>query len=307
MLGSIWDDVKRQYSYGNMVTRLILVNVAVFIFINLLWIILYHANAGKLSQFYFDFINFFAVSSELWTVVTHPWSIITNMFMHEGFWHILWNMLFLYWFGRIVGDLIGDRHILPLYILGGIAGVVIFVTSANLLPYAYSNKLPYALGASAGVMAIVVASGVLAPDYNFRLLFLGDVKLKFIAAAVIFIDLMGTANLDNTGGHFAHLGGAIFGWYYVWQMQKNGRDLSVSVNKVFDRIARFWDSIVGRIQGRRPKPRVVYRNKNKTRSFSRPHASSDTEDRSHQEELDAILDKIKKNGYDSLTEEEKEF
>jgi len=308
MLGSIWDDVKRQYSYGNMVTRLILVNVAVFVFINLLWIILYHFNAGKTSDFYHDFIHFFAISSDLWTLLTHPWSIITNMFMHEGFWHIIWNMLFLYWFGRIVGDLIGDRHILPLYILGGIAGVVAFVGSANLLPYAYGNPTvaPYALGASAGVMAIVVASGVLAPDYNFRLLFLGDVKLKFIVAAVVFLDLVGTAGLENSGGHFAHLGGAVFGWFYISQM-RNGVDFSTPINKVFERISSFWESITDRLQGKRPKPRVVYRNKNKTRTFSRPHASSDTEDLSHQEELDAILEKIKKDGYDSLTEEEKEF
>ena len=308
MLGSIWDDVKRQYNYGNMVTRIILVNVAVFIFINLLWIILYHGNAGEPSKFYNDFIRFFAISSDLWTIITHPWSIITNMFMHEGFWHILWNMLFLHWFGKIIGDLLGDRHILPVYILGGIAGVVAFVTSVNLLPYAYGypQVAPYALGASAGVMAIVVASGVLAPDYNFRLLFLGDVKLKFIAAAVIFLDMMGTANLDNTGGHFAHLGGAIFGGYYIWQL-RNGSDMSVPMNKIFDRIARFWESITDRLQGKRPRPRVVYRNKNKTRNNTRPHAASDHEDLSHQEELDAILEKIKKNGYDSLTEEEKEF
>ena len=173
MFKSILDDVKRQFSYGNMVTRLIIINVAVFIFINILWIILYHGNAGVVPKFYTDFIHFFAISSSFWQIITHPWSIITNMFMHEGFWHILWNMLFLYWFGRIVGDLIGDqRHILPLYILGGIAGVVAFVGSANLLEYSYGGGGPYyALGASAGVMAIVVGSGFLAPEYNIRLLF----------------------------------------------------------------------------------------------------------------------------------------
>lgn len=308
MLGSIWDDIKRQYSYGNMVTRIILVNLAVFIFINLLKVFLYHGSGGSTPGIYDEVIRFFCISSDLWHVLLHPWSIITNMFMHEGFFHILWNMLFLYWFGRIIGDLIGDRHVLPLYLLGGLAGGLAFFLSVNLLPYG-GDGVHYALGASAGVMAVVVGSGVLAPDFVIRLLFLGDVKLKYIVIVLVFLDLIGTAGDINTGGHFAHLGGGLLGWYYITQLRE-GSDWSVPVNALFDRIVGFFGGIKDRFSGKRPGPRVVYRNKEKKvkpRSNRRPHAASDTEDRSHQEELDAILDKIKKNGYESLTEAEKEF
>lgn len=123
--------------------------------------------------------------------------MFTSMFLHEGFWHLLWNMLFLYWFGRIVGDFIGDQRILPLYLLGGLTGAVVFFISANLLPYGMGGR--FALGASAGVMAIVVAAGTISPDYIMRLLLLGDVKLKYIVAVLVFLDLILIPNGGNTG------------------------------------------------------------------------------------------------------------
>jgi len=288
-----------------MVTRIIIVNLAVFVFINVVKILLYLSNGGFTPEFYFTFRNFFCISSDWQHNLSHPWGIITSMFLHEGFWHILWNMLFLYWFGRIVGDFIGNQRVLPLYLLGGICGGIIYFFSANLLPFG-GGGIGYALGASAAVMAIVVASGVISPDYIMRLLFLGDVKLKYIVAVLVFLDLIGVAGNYNTGGHFAHLGGAFFGWLFVYQL-RNGNDWSVPVNKLLHNISSFFQNLFSNKSNR---PKVIYKNPNLKKKWhqrSSGHSVSDKENTSHQEKLDAILEKIKQSGYESLTAEEKEF
>lgn len=304
MLRSIWEDVKREFGYGNMVTRIIIINVAVFVLVNVLKIVLYLFNSGEVPSFFRDFIYFFSMSSDWKHILTHPWVIITSMFLHEGFWHILWNMLFMYWFGRIVGDFIGNQRVLPIYLLGGITGGILYFISANVGPLS-GDGASYALGASAGVMAIVAASGAIAPDYVMRLLFLGDVKLKYIVLALIFLDFIGIANNMNTGGRVAHIGGALFGWLFVRQLRE-GNDFSQPVNNILDRISGFFGSL--RDKGKpRKGPRVVYRSTSKARHSRKGHASTDQEDLSHQERLDSILDKIKDTGYDSLSKEEKEF
>ncbi|NRA51825.1 MAG: rhomboid family intramembrane serine protease [Phaeodactylibacter sp.] len=307
MLQSIWDDAKRELSRGNMITQLIIINIAVFVIINLVRLFLFLGNGGAVPELYNTILHFFCMSSDWKFFLTHPWGMFTSMFLHEGFWHLLWNMLFLYWFGRIVGDFIGDQRILPLYLLGGLTGAVVFFISANLLPYGIGGR--FALGASAGVMAIVVAAGTISPDYTMRLLLLGDVKLKYIVAVLVFLDLILIPSGGNTGGHFAHLGGAFFGWFFVAQL-RNGNDLSEPVNNILDKIRDFYNRMTtGKSNGRRPK--VVYRNPNRKRSTQRRgNAASDTNNGSsnaHQEKLDAILDKIKDSGYDSLSKEEKEF
>lgn len=296
MFKSLWEDAKREYHRGNMVTRLVMINVAVFVFVNLLKIFL-RAWSGFGTSGPDDTLHFLMISSDMWHNFTHPWVFITSMFLHEGFFHILFNMLFLYWFGRIVGDLIGDRHILPLYLLGGLVGGITFIASANLLGYG-GGSVHFALGASGAVMAIVVASAVIAPDYMMHLILIGAVRLKYIVLVLVFLDMIAVANMTNTGGHFAHLGGALFGYLFVTQL-RNGADWSSPINNFFDKIGAFFGNI-----GNRKGPRVVYRNKNKSK---RPHASSDSDLMPHQEKLDSILEKIKHSGYDSLTTEEKEF
>jgi|AntRauTorckE5430_2_1112549.scaffolds.fasta_scaffold04329_2 membrane associated rhomboid family serine protease len=307
MLQSIWDDAKRELSQGNMITQLIIINVAVFVIINLVRLFLFLGNGGAVPELYNTILHFFCMSSDWKFFLTHPWGMVTSMFLHEGFWHLLWNMLFLYWFGRIVGDFIGDQRILPLYLLGGLTGAVVFFISANLLPYGMGGR--FALGASAGVMAIVVAAGTISPDYIMRLLLLGDVKLKYIVAVLVFLDLILIPSGGNTGGHFAHLGGAFFGWLFVAQL-RNGNDFSEPVNNILDKIRDVYTRVIsGKRSSRGPK--VVYRNPSRKRSTtSRGQAASDTNNRNssaYQEKLDAILDKIKDSGYESLTKEEKEF
>jgi len=212
----------------------------------------------------------------------------------------LWNMLFLYWFGRIVGDLIGDHRILPLYIMGGLTGALAFFLSANAIGYGGGSTV-YALGASGAVMALVTSAGVLAPDYRMHLILIGEVKLKWVVAALIFLDLIGTASNINTGGHFAHLGGVIFGWFYIVQLRE-GRDPGAWVQQIMDGISGLFraQKSTGK-SGSRMK--VVHRKEgSRSTGYTAPQRTAD-----FQAELDRILDKIKATGYDSLSDEEKEF
>lgn len=302
MLDSIWKDVKKEFSYGNMVTRIIFVNVGVFLFVYLVKLILriVHGGDPSFDPAFDNFSNFLSLSGNLFYDLTHPWVLFTHMFLHFGFFHILWNMLFLYWFGRIVGDFIGNQRVLPLYLLGGLSGAVAYLVFANV---AYGGE-GIAYGASGAVNAIVVAAAVISPDYIIRLLFFGDVKLKFIAAIVVLFSLMGVADLNNTGGNIAHLGGALFGWFFILKLRE-GNDLSIGVNRLLDKIVNLYKGIPEKAKAKKG-PRMAYKNPNK-KQRAKGNAASDSIDLSHQEKIDAILDKIKQSGYESLTSEEKEF
>jgi len=306
MFDSIWSDVKKEFSYGNMINRIIIVNVAVFVLVNLVRLVLYFAGSGTVPPFYSQFLYFFAVSSDWWHDLTHPWTLFTHMFLHEDLFHILFNMLFLYWFGKIVGDLIGDERVLPLYILGGLAGFVAYFVAANIIPFGGSGN-HYALGASAAVLAIVAASGMLAPDYLMHWLFIGAVKLKYVVAALIFLDIALLGRDANTGGHFAHLGGALFGLFFVLRLRE-GTDLSVPVNRLFDTIRGLFSGDKKAKSSTKKGPRMAYKNKSKTvNKRTKGNAASDSDNLDHQEQVDAILEKIKRSGYESLSAEEKEY
>ena len=290
MLASIVEDIKREYRLGNMITRLVIVNFLAFGILNIFRFILWLSNAGQVHPFYYTVRRYLTLSSDPWFDLTHPWVFITAIFLHEGIWHLLWNMLFLYWFGRIVGDLIGNHRILPLYILGGIFSSIIFILSAQLLHYGQAGEV-YALGASGAVMAIVVASAMIAPDYRLHLLLIGEVRLKYVVAVLVFIDLISLANNVNTGGHFAHLGGAFFGYLFV-VLIRQGIDLGKGINQLMS----YLESLRGNSY---QKPRLVYRQE--------PPKVSSPSEKQEQARLDAILEKIKHKGMAALSEEERIF
>lgn len=298
MLESILADIRREFSFGNVVTRLVIINVSVFIAINLIRLIFYLGNAGVIPPLYHDIVHFFSVSTDIMHNLTHPWVFVTSIFLHESFWHLLWNMLFLYWFGRIVGDLLGDRKVFPIYLLGGMVGCFVFWLSAQILPY-MNGYTGYALGASAGVMAIVVTSGMIAPDYIMRLILLGDVRLKYVVLTLVLLDLFAVAGDSNTGGHFAHLGGVVMGWLFVSQL-RTGNDWSEGVNNILDKIVQFFKGEKMPVTTAKETKLVVKKSYKK----SEPKVYSADE---IQERVDMILEKIKKEGYASLSKEEKEF
>jgi membrane associated rhomboid family serine protease len=292
MFQSILADIRREFLTGNVISRLVIVNVSVFILINLIKILLYFSGGGELPAIYERILHFFCISSDFIHNITHPWTFLTSIFLHEGFWHLLWNMLFLFWFGRIVADLIGNDKILTLYLLSGIVGCFAFWLSAQMLPYA-EGRIVYALGASAGVMGIVVASGTIAPNYIVRLLFLGEVKLKYLVFAIVFLDLVGIANNVNTGGHFAHIGGAFMGWFIMYQLRQ-GNDWSEGVNALITKLVHFFRDTDSTTKG-------------KARHFASKKKQDNPDDNDFQDRLDYILEKIHQFGYDSLTDEERRF
>ncbi len=297
MFESIWNDIRQQFRYGNALTKIIIVNIGFFIFVNLVRLVLMIIDGQAPPPSYGPFIHFFTISSDLWHNLTHPWVIITHMFLHESFWHIFWNMLLLYWFGRIVGDLLGDWRVLPIYLLAGLAGGFTYVLLANLPTYWVFGG--YALGASAAVMGILAVAGMTAPDYVLHLLLIGPVRLKYVVLVLIFLDVAALSWGSNSGGSLAHLGGAAMGFVIASQLQR-GNDLTRPVARWLEALQNWW----GNFTRRRRKPKVVFKNQgfNKAKGQRRkPQPEFD------QERLDAILEKIKEKGYESLSWEEKEF
>lgn len=301
---SIIEDLKRQLQRGDMIINLIAINVAVFITLGVLRVLLFLL---KLADPYYQLVvNYLMIPADVMNLLFKPWTVITHMFTHTGLWHILFNMLWLYWFGRILQEFLGNRKILPVYIYGGLVGAFFFVLSYNIFPGLQGAVgAAQALGASAGVMAIIVAAATMVPEYTIYLLFLGPVKLKWIALVLIVIDLISVAG-TNAGGHLAHLGGATFGYFFISQL-RNGNDWSVGFNNLFD-------SIKGAFTGK-SGPKVAYKQRNSgKRSRGYGYTKRDMEEpengsasRDNQKKLDEILDKISKSGYDSLTKEEKHF
>lgn len=282
MLDSIISDIKHNYRSGHMITRLIMINIAVYMFLAIF-------NAFAPTA-YATFSNYIYLPSDFWHLLTRPWTWLTHMFSHVGLWHVAFNMLILYWFGTIMGDLLGDRRVLPLYLLGGLAGGVAYVMAANLFSGVFGGT---AHGASAAVLCIVAAAAMTAPDYQIRLLFLGNVKLKWIALAYIFFNILSTQSNVNTGGAYGHLGGLAMGLFYVY-MLRQGTDLT-----------QFIQNIISRIQGDAPAPKSKLKVSHKAKTVAKkPKPRKVNNDL--QSEVDRILEKIKKQGYDSLTDAEKE-
>lgn len=300
MFKSIADDIRYQFHTGNSITRLIIVNVAVFLTIMLFQLVL-TVSTGFLDQskeLFHPVVRYLFLSSDLLWDLKHPWVIITNMFTHVGFFHILFNMLVLYWFGRIAGDLLGDHRMLPLYIYSGLTGALVYLITAPLI-YAGTSDLH---GASAAVLGIVAAAGLTAPDYQIRLLFFGDVRLKYIVLTLILLSFIGIGSLENTGGNMAHLGGAAFGFFYV-HMLRQGYDLTAG----FRRMISFFKKpkvVVNKPAKRKVPMEVRHRAISRQSETIQKQLPSIPDD---QERLDYILEKIKRSGISSLNEEEKKF
>jgi len=285
MVSSLVQDIKKTFEQGNTLTRLIIINVAIFVVFNIIYLFGSYTNANQAPYWLTTFAEYLQLSTKPSEIILRPWTIISHMFLHHGFWHLLWNMLFLYWFGRIVGDFIGDNKILPLYILGGLMGALFYVLTANIFSYGEGTTF-YAMGASAAAMAMVVAAATLSPDYEMRLLLIGNVKLKYVAAVLVFLDIIGTGGRMNTGGHFGHIGGAVMGFMYIDQLQKGNE------------LGRWIEGMKMIFQRKRKSPlRVVHQAK----SF-KDEVNLDTE-----AELNRILEKIKSEGIGSLSPREKAF
>lgn len=277
--------LKYKFKTSSIVIKLIVINVAIFLL-------------TSLGSFFFKIpqnvlTKWLVLPSDLGQLLIRPWTLLSYSFLHADLSHILWNMLFLFWFGPMVLNLFSGRRFLSLYLLGVLSGGALFVISYNVFPvFTDSLKAQYLVGASAGVRALMIFIATYTPHSEIRFFFF-RVKLWHIAVFVIAMDLI-QIPLTNAGGNIAHLGGAAFGYLYATQLQK-GRD-----------IGAWWDKLINTILGLfKPKTKStfkkVYRNPNTTRS------TSPTKNTSDQEKVNRILEKISTSGYASLTKEEKDF
>jgi membrane associated rhomboid family serine protease len=268
-----------------------MMNIVVFIVLGVLYVF---SRILSLESFFNIIHNQFSIPPKFVDFVFRPWTIITYAFMHDLFsiFHILFNMLALYWFGRLFIEYLGSDKLIALYVLGALAAGICYLLVFNTIPF-YKNQadFPGMVGASGAINAVLVAAATLMPKYSFFLLFFGPVKIKYIAGVFIFISFLGSVG-PNAGGNVAHLGGALMGFIYIKQLQV-GVNWGGWITAVIDWTRGLFSS--------RPAVKVTYRKQ----ETSDPRRNAGRHGIS-QQEIDDILDKISDGGYESLSKEEKE-
>jgi membrane associated rhomboid family serine protease len=278
------DDLKGLFKNGNFIGQIILINAVVFLLENII------SNFSPAAEH--EILRWFAMHSLLPSVITSPWSMVTYMFMHASFGHVFWNMYILYFFGRIVNDMVGKERLVGLYFLGGIAGALFYVIAYS-LQVLWVQDVPNIplVGASAAIMAVVAFAGLRFGDYQINLMFIGPVKLRYLALGLFVMNTILDLSM-NTGGKLSHLGGAALGFFY-YRSLNNGKDYAFQFSNFIQSFGGFF---------RKKSPlKVVPSEKKKTRPTEKK-ATKETEARTN-----AILDKISKSGYDNLSQEEKDF
>ena len=287
---SIITDLKNNYERGNISLRFIYINVGIFILTSVVNIGFTLFN----RPFSLWLLQWFECPASLRRLLIQPWSLVTYMFMHADVFHILFNMLWLYWFGQLFLYLFSAKHFRGLYFLGGLCGGALYILAYNIFPFfAPYIGHSYMLGASASVLAIAVATAVREPDYRVNLLLFGAVRLKYLTLIMIVTDLLFITS-SNAGGHTAHLGGAIAGFWFARSFQ-HGTDPTWWINKTIDTITG-WFSRSKR--PKKPKMKVHYGGRAADYDYN-------ARKRDREAEIDRILEKLKKSGYESLTSEEK--
>ncbi|MDR0962410.1 MAG: rhomboid family intramembrane serine protease [Mediterranea sp.] len=288
-MATIIDDLKNVFRRGNIYIRLIFINVGVFLITTLISIVLMLFNRTIAEQF-----QWLELPASTERFLTQPWSLLTYMFMHANLLHILFNMLWLYWFGSLFLLFFSSKHLRGLYLLGGICGGLFYMLAYNVFPY-FASVVDdsFLLGASASVLAIVAATAYREPNYPIRLFLFGTVKLKYLALVVIGLDLFFVTS-DNGGGHLAHLGGALSGLAFAAMLSK-GHDLTAWINRALDGIVSLFS-----FKPHKPKMKVHYGTGSRAQTYE-----SNARKKAQDDEVDRILDKLKKSGYESLTSKEK--
>ena len=283
----IWDEIKLTFRNGSNLTRLIYINIVVFILLSIVAGIGFLLNNQEISG---KALDLFSVPASFNALLLRPWTLITYMFTHKDIWHILFNMLWLYWFGRIFLEYLDERKLVAVYLLGGISGALVYILSFNIFP-AFTGVVAdsVAIGASASVMAIVIAIAAYVPDYTIQLFLFGRIKIKYMALAIFIL----TSIMDfsvNSGGKLAHIGGAFFGYFYIINL-RHGHDIGKGFNRIIDFFATIFKP--------RKKLKVTYKKVATEYDYNKIRVE-------HQKRINNILDKISKGGYESLTKEEKE-
>ena len=291
---SLTQDIREAFSRrDNALSQLLIGNALVWAVLLVLKAVTFLAQSGGLYDLV---LRQLAMSSSLPVLLRHPWTLLTYAFVHENFLHILFNMLNLYWFGQLIREYLGDRRLVSLYVLGALAGAALFLLAYNLLPALRPMLGQPVIGASAAVTAVIVGAATMLPDFTFMLFIIGPVKIKWIAVAVVLISI-GGINGGNPGGEITHLGGALLGFIFVKQL-KAGRDMGRPVVAVGD-----W---FGRLFQPRPAMKVTHRSTVAAPRVGAAAGKSSSPSPTPPEEVDLILDKISRSGYESLSKDEKQ-
>ena len=291
-MSTLSQDLRRAFqANGNVLHRLILYNVVVFAVLVVVKAGL-HLSGQDLA--YDTAVRWLTLPAYAPTLLTRPWTLLTYAFIHEDFWHILFNLLNLFYFGQIIQEYLGPRRLVALYVLGALAGGALFVVGVNFVPVLNGQLLFNTLrGASGAVTAIIVAAATLVPNYTFMLILLGPVRIKWIAAVLVLLSVAGLSG-GNAGGELAHLGGAVLGFAFIKALQ-SGTDLGRPVLAVGT-----W---VSSLFGHTPAMHVSYR-----AAPGQPArtAASGNLTATEQTELDSLLDRVNRVGYPGLSKAEKE-
>lgn len=285
---SIIDEIKESFRKGSTLTRLIYINLAVFILVNLVETVFFLSNIhGRFPVF----MSYLAVPADTSLLIQRPWTLITYMFTHKGFIHILFNILWLFWFGKVFLEYFDGKKLVGVYLLGGLAGAILYIISFNLFPvFSQDLSRSIAMGASASVTAVIVAIAAYVPNYTWNMMFLGRIKIIYIAIAVILLSSLIEFS-ENAGGKIAHIGGALFGYLYTIRY-KQGKDMTRGLN-------RFLEKLFAMLKPK-PKIRVTHRKAETDMDYNKRKSDE-------QKDVDRILDKIAKSGYSSLSAKEKEI
>ncbi|BBE18935.1 GlpG protein [Aquipluma nitroreducens] len=282
---TIFDEIKESFREGSALTRVIYINLGVFLVFRILNVFFF------LSGTPFPLMDWLALPADFEQLASRPWTLITYMFLHFDFLHILFNLLWLYWMGQIFLTYFDQGKLITIYLLGGISGGLFYVAGYNLFPvFSHMVSDSRLLGASASVIAIVTALAVNAPNHTLHLMFIGPVKMKYIALVSVLMYVIGISS-TNAGGNLAHLGGAFWGVIYVLQLRR-GIDPGKSVNGLFSSLKKTFSP--------KPKVKVSYRKPVDDIEYNRQKNQD-------QKRMNEILEKISKSGYDSLSKEEKEI
>lgn len=284
------EDIKNQYKNGSVLIKLIFINLAVFLVVNLLGVALWLFNIIEGVNL---IASWFSLPSNVSQIIMKPWTIVSYMFLHTGFLHLFSNMILLYFAGRLFVQYLGEKKLLVVYLLGGLLGGLLFIFFFNVFPvFNEIFLISTAMGASASVIAVLVAVTTHLPNYPIIIPFVQkEIKLKYITMVFVVLDLMNIQS-QNSGGHIAHLGGALFGFMYIQQLKK-GKDFTLGFSRFLDYVKALFTP--------RKKMKVVYKKPGKTKS----NKAYNEQKVNNQKQVDAILDKISKSGYDSLTGQEK--
>lgn len=289
----IWGEIKSTFKHGSVLTRLIYINLAVFLAIRIIYVFFY------LFKVDIDLLGWLSLPSDISMLAVRPWTLFTYMFLHFDFLHILMNLLWLYWFGKIFLMYFDERKLLSTYLMGGLFGGILYIVAYNLFPaFAETAQQGMLLGASASIIAVMIAAAVFVPNLSVNLLLIssifGPIKIIWIALfslLIYFISITGT----NAGGNIAHIGGALWGFIYMSQL-KRGRDFMKGLNNLMFSFSSLFK--------RKKKMRVSYRSNPTQRMTDREY---NLKKKVEKENINEILDKISKAGYDSLSKQEKEI